>query len=238
MSARTSVTLTLTLGLALAGCKKHEGSSCKAGESTCIDKVQALSCKGAKMATVKCDGPLGCTTYEGRANCDDSVANAGDACMNDGEEQVACTPDKTRALVCKGGVFERSLECRGKGGCVVTGRSTVTCDTSVADKGAPCRTQGSLACTSDGKQMVVCRNGAFDLHRQCRGARGCQVTDAPSCDETLALEQDPCGMPGQIVCSVDGKSELICQSGMFTRSRACKKGCTVTGKPGRPIECN
>src|SRR5690606_9117407 len=150
---------------------------------------------------VRCQGPLGCAKLGEHANCDDSVAVEGDACISD--EEYACTPDKKRALVCSGGKFQRYLECRGKAGCSLLGR-TVSCDTSVAEKDDPCKTQGAVACTADQKHMVVCRDGKFVLHRYCRGQFGCQTKgDTPTCDETLSLEQDPCGLPGQVVCSVD-----------------------------------
>lgn len=227
------------VSLLLAACGKRAGGSCKPGESTCLDKGKALACQGGKFAEVACTGPLGCNKLQDHAICDDSVANEGDGCMADADDEYACTPDKKRALLCKGGRFALHLECRGKGGCSLLGRS-VSCDTSIAEQGDPCKVQGSQACTGDQKRMVICRDGKFALHRYCRGQHGCQARDdAPACDETLSLEQDPCGLPGQIVCSVDGKTELVCQGGMFVRSRACKKsGCTVTSRPGRPIECN
>jgi hypothetical protein len=223
--------------LLLAACGKRAGGSCKAGESMCIEKEKALTCQGGKLVEVQCAGPLACTKLGEHANCDDSVSTEGDHCM--AEEEYACMPDKKKALVCKGGVFQRYLECRGKAGCSLLGR-TVSCDTSVAEKDDPCKTQGAVACTSDQQHMVVCRDGKFILHRYCRGQFGCQTkSDAPTCDETLSLEQDPCGLPGQVVCSVDKTSELVCQGGIFVRSRSCKKtGCVVTSRPGRPIECN
>ena len=111
---------------------------------------------------------------------------------------------------------------------------------SVAEKDDPCKSQGAVACTPDGKEMVTCRDGKFARHRYCRGQYGCQTKgDAPTCDETLSLEQDPCGLPGQVVCSIDAQTELVCQGGVFVRSRSCRKsGCMVTSRPGRPIECN
>lgn len=234
-----ALALVLVAVALVAACGKRAGGSCKADESTCVDKGKALSCHGGKLVEVACAGPLGCTKLGDRANCDDSVAAAGDACMADAEEQFACTPDKKRALVCKGGTFQMHLECRGAAGCSLLGR-TVSCDTSVAEKGDPCKVQGAVACAVDQKHMLVCRDGAFALHRYCRGQYGCQTKgDAPTCDETLSLEQDPCGIPGQVVCAVDGKSELVCQGGVFVRSRSCKKtGCVVTSRPGRPIECS
>jgi hypothetical protein len=86
--------------------------------------------------------------------------------------------------------------------------------------------------------MLLCRDGKFDLYRYCRGQYGCFMKgETPSCDETISLAGDPCGLPGQVVCAVDGKTELVCQGGVFTKSLTCKTACTVTNRPGRPIDC-
>jgi hypothetical protein len=224
--------------LSIVACGKRPGASCKGTESLCLDKKTAISCQGGKFASVTCGGPLGCTKFQEHANCDTSVANEGDPCMGEGDDEYACSPNQKRAVVCKAGKFERYLECRGKGGCSVLGR-TVACDTSVAVKGDPCKSQGAVACSEDQKSMLTCRDGKFDIYRYCRGQYGCFMKgEAPSCDETLSMDGDPCGIPGQVVCNVDGTSELVCQNGIFSRSRSCKKSCTVTNRPGRPIDCN
>jgi len=231
------VVFTLATVAALsAGCKKKAGDACKGAESMCVDKKTALACRGGTFAEVACAGPTGCAKYQDHANCDTSIANAGDACMGE-EDEYACSPDKQHALVCKNGRFEPYLECRGKAGCTMLGRA-VSCDTSVAEKGDACKTQGAVACGTDQKHMLVCRDGTFVVYRYCRGQYGCfNKGETPSCDETLSLAGDPCGIPGQVVCSVDGKNELVCQGGVFTKSLTCKTGCVVTNRPGRPIDC-
>lgn len=221
-----------------AGCGKKVGGACKGTESVCTPgKQSALVCRNGAFAEIACGGPLACQKYQDHANCDTSQASLGDPCMGE-DDEYACSPDKKQALVCKGGKFDRYLECRGKGGCTMLGR-TVSCDTSIATQGDPCKTQGAVACGEDQKHMVICRDGKFDLYRHCRGQYGCFVKgDTPSCDETLSAINDPCGLPGQVVCSVDGKTELVCQGGAFMKSLTCKNGCVVTNRPGRPIECN
>jgi hypothetical protein len=219
-----------------AGCGKKAGGSCKGTEGTCIDKKTALTCRNGTFVEVACAGPLGCAKYQDHANCDTSVASLGDPCMGE-DDEYACSPDKKRAFVCKDGKFALHLECRGNGGCSILGHA-VSCDMSVAVKGDPCKTQGAVACGEDQKHMLVCRDGKFDLYRYCRGQYGCFMKgETPSCDETLSLAGDPCGIPGQVVCAVDGKNELVCQGGVFTKSLSCKNGCTVTNRPGRPIDC-
>ncbi|MBN9166571.1 MAG: hypothetical protein BGO98_15550 [Myxococcales bacterium 68-20] len=231
------VVLALSIASVLtAACGKKVGGSCKGTESTCLDKKTALACRGGTFAEVACAGPMGCSKYEDHANCDTSVASAGDPCLGE-DDEYACSPDGKRAVACKGGKFEPWLECRGKAGCTMLGH-TVSCDTSIAEVGDTCKTQGAVACGGDQKHMVVCRDGKFALYRQCRGQYGCyNKGETPSCDLTISLAGDPCGIPGQVVCSVDGKSELVCQGGVFTKSITCKTACTVTNRPGRPIDC-
>lgn len=230
--------LVVALVALASACKRGEGSACKGRESTCLDKTTALTCVSEKLVKAPCGGPLGCTKFEDHANCDSSEANEGDACLTEADEEYACTPDKKRALVCTHGIMTRYLECRGKGGCSVSGR-TVACDTSIANVGDPCKAAGATACTADAKQMVICQNSKFTLYRQCRGTSGCYMKDeTPTCDLTRSLEGDPCGVQGLVVCSMDGQSELVCQGSTFLRSRGCKKGCTVTGRVGRNIECD
>jgi hypothetical protein len=225
---------------AAPACSRTAGSKCKAGESLCADKKTALTCHDGTLHAVPCNGPLGCTKLKDRASCDTSLANEGDACMATGDEEYACSFDKKRALRCSADRrFARYLECRGRGGCSQLGRQ-VSCDTSVAARGDPCKSEGAVACTDDQKEMVICRDGKYAPYRFCRGQYGCARNgDTPQCDETLSLEGDPCGLPGYVVCSVDGQSELVCHGGSFMRSRSCRKsGCLVTNKPGRPTECD
>jgi len=115
----------------------------------------------------------------------------------------------------------------------------VSCDTTIAVQGDPCKTQGAVACSEDQKHMLVCQDGRFALYRYCRGQYGCFTKgETPSCDVTLSQPGDPCGLPGQVVCGMDGKSELVCQGGAFMKSITCKTACTVSNRPGRPIDCN
>lgn len=217
-------------------CGKKAGSSCTGTESTCLDKKTALACRGGKLAEVACAGPTGCSKYQDHANCDTSVAAAGQPCMGE-DDEYACSPDGKHSVVCKGGKFEPWLECRGKNGCSMLGRSP-SCDTTVAEKNDPCKEPGKTACTVDQKQMVICRDGKFTFYRYCRGQYGCSLKlDTVSCDESISKPGDPCGQPGMVVCSEDGKTELVCQGGMYTKSLTCKTACTVTNRPGRPIDC-
>lgn len=239
---RSLVGLVLAFWLVLVAalvpaCSRTAGGKCKPNEAICANKTTALTCQNATLTEVACRGPLACTTFQEHANCDDSVASEGDTCMGEGDEEYACSVDKKRALICKNGRFERYLECRGKSGCALLGHQ-VSCDTSVAVKNDPCKVQGASACNEDQKELLVCRDGRFAHYRYCRGQAGCYTKDdAPACDETLSLELDECGLPGFVVCAVDGQSELICQGGRFVKSRACRTKCTVIAGGRGGIDC-
>lgn len=238
-SPRGLVLVALLLAMiALPACAKKVGGSCKGTEATCTaDKKTALVCKGGSFVEVACAGPNGCAKYRDHAACDTSVASANDACMGE-DDEYACSPDKKQSLECKNGKFASTLACRGKAGCSMLGH-TVSCDQSVATKGDACKTQGAVACGEDQKHMVVCRDGRFVHYRYCRGQYGCaSKDDVPTCDESVSLAGDPCSAPGQVVCSLDGKTELVCQGGAYFKSLTCKHACTVTNRPGRPIDCN
>lgn len=238
---RFAIAVVLTASLAATGvaCKKKAGASCEGAASMCEDKASALVCRTDKLVSVPCKGPLGCTKFEDRANCDASIADVGDACMADSEEHQACAADGKRAVVCHAGRFERFLECRGEGGCRPAGNA-VACDTSLASPGDACKEPGQASCAADGKQMLVCQNGVFAVQRFCRGAGGCALkSGSPTCDASLSIPGDPCGTVGQVVCAIDGQSELICQGGSFQRGRSCRRTpCTVSNKPGRAVDCN
>lgn len=230
------VGLALAATLATAGCKKA-GGSCTGNAQVCADKSDALLCKGGSFVPVACKGPLACSKYQDHVNCDTTVGSAGDNCMGE-DDEYACSPDKKHAVVCKGGKFVPYLECRGGNGCTMDGR-IVNCDLTLSEPGDPCKKEDVLACSDDAKQMLVCRLGKFQSYRFCRGQFGCTAKpEGPACDESLSQIGDPCGVAGQIVCSTDGTTELICQGTTYAKSRTCKTDCKIVTTSGRHVECN
>lgn len=230
----------LGLALALVACGgKKAGAPCKGTAATCdASKQTALVCRDGTYVAVACAGPKACAPYKDRVSCDTTVAELGDPCMGD-EDEYACSADKKLGLVCnpKTSKFEKHRDCRGPAGCTMNGH-TLSCDQSIAEKGDACKVPDAIACSEDKKSLVICRDGHFAVHRFCRGRHGCfDRGDGPSCDLTLSQPGDPCGIQGQVVCSVDGKSELVCQGSTFLKSLSCKTACTVTDRPGRNIDC-
>jgi hypothetical protein len=247
------ITITLAVALLLvlvsASCKPKIGQKCQAGAVTCAsDGRNALAC-GADLTLqlVPCKGPQGCVRNQTTkiAQCDDETAEEGDNCLVSASENWACSLDHKTALICKDGKFKLKGNCRGPSACTVKRDwvkmvDTITCDTTLQQKGDPCGRPGSFACTPDFKQMLQCRDGVFDIYRYCRGQNGCTLKEKEDqffCDESISELNDPCGRPGSYACSVDGKMELICQGGKFVRSRDCKRmGCHLTST--NRVDCN
>ena len=204
-----------------ASCKPKEGGKCTPGKDVCVDPKSALHCGSANIyEKVACKGKMGCTKLGTRVTCDDTMAALGDSCFDEGED-YACTTDNKQALVCKKGKFELHQECRGSKGCVVQGGmfggpAKISCDTTLQAKGDPCTKPGVFSCSADYKNMLICKDGKMEIYRYCRGQNGCQLKGNDyDCDLSLSEVNDPCGIPGMIVCSSDGKNELVCRGGKF-----------------------
>jgi hypothetical protein len=93
------------------------------GDFACAtDKSFALKCIDHKMAKLNsCRGAKGCQVVELPAVkkieflCDDSLAQLGDECDEDGEH--ACAMDKKSIYVCKASKFTAFKPCEGPKGC-------------------------------------------------------------------------------------------------------------------------
>lgn len=150
-----------------------------AGDVVCTaDKKSMLECtKGHWTLAQSCLGERGCAMDQKKVTCDNSVANAGDACRD--EEDYACAPDKKSALVCRGGKFVSANPCKGPKGCKVTGDTAsgfkVECDDSVANVGDACEKEGHFACALDGKSIVKCVGKKFAQDDRCKAKETCQV---------------------------------------------------------------
>ncbi len=82
-----------------------------------VDGKQMLKCKSTKMATfLNCRGAHGCRKEGEKINCDDSLAQVGDACVDD--DDPACSMDKKALMKCKSHKMVESKKC--KGGCAIT----------------------------------------------------------------------------------------------------------------------
>lgn len=102
----------------LAGCSKKPGGKCSVeAEAECRGKSAALTCHAGAWMELSCRGPKGCVTNGSVVECDESLAEPGDAC--DHENNVACTVDKTSSAKCTGGKWVKDEKCPK--GCEVQG---------------------------------------------------------------------------------------------------------------------
>jgi len=152
------------------------GDPCSAddeGAATCGTKDSMLACHGGLYVRVPCRGPHGCVNAEGRALCDTSIAEPGDACSD--ENLKACSGDGSQVLICKQHTMQRFYLCRGANGCASSG-AKLSCDTSVAKLGDACDKKleaQAYSCTPDGSQILVCKGGAFVLDETCKPGQKC-----------------------------------------------------------------
>jgi hypothetical protein len=95
---------------------------------------------------------------------------------------------------------------------------------------AECAHGGAYACSADRASVLACNAGRWSIASTCRGEGGCSVDDGGkvACDDRVALVGDPCDTEGQLACSVDGKTELVCAANVFAKKRECRKSCAAT----------
>lgn len=122
-------TLILSLSCAVmvlvAGCSKKVGGNCsQEKEAECRGGSQALLCYKGKWMEVQCRGPKGCSEKGGVIECDESLAQVGDGCHDEGN--LACSSDKKAIVSCSQGKWTQKDACGSKN-CVVTG-NTVGCE--------------------------------------------------------------------------------------------------------------
>lgn len=98
---------------------------------TCTSATAGLWCSNGTVRGVFCNGPAGCTEEGDRIQCDQSVAQDGDLCV---EGRSSCDASGTQQLSCVRGEVSDSLHfrahayCRGPAGCVAEGGGRARCD--------------------------------------------------------------------------------------------------------------
>lgn len=158
----------------------EEGDNCAMTQSenyscTTDHKKELLCTEGKFVVRRTCKGQNACAIAANLIHCDDSVADVGDACVEEaGEANYACSVNKSLELVCKGKKFEESNSCRGPKGCWIQGESE-SCDYSFGREGETCRPVDSNACSDDAKSELVCTaQGKWAKKHECR-REGCKV---------------------------------------------------------------
>jgi hypothetical protein len=155
--------------------KNRPGDACSSddeGAALCAGPKQMIACRGGQYRLVSCHGPKGCTGESGYALCDQSVAELGDACKDDGKK--ACAADGKSVLVCRADKMERLFWCRGERGCSSAG-GKLDCDLSLAIVGDPCdpTMEGSVSCSEDGSSTLVCKARQFAHDQACAPKTRC-----------------------------------------------------------------
>lgn len=164
-----------TLAVSKDACNRPDERACA------TDARALLTCSdGAWVVAARCLGDRGCSETNGELACDSSVAEAGDACREEGAR--ACAAAGGAALACRGGVFAVERPCRGPDGCRVlpAERSDdetreLACDDSIASPGDACALDGRHACSVDGRAVLKCGSGAFALAERCHPNEVCET---------------------------------------------------------------
>lgn len=163
-------------GVACDISKNQPGDACSSyeqGVAVCLDPKKMLVCASGKYQHAECRGPAGCTTTEGRANCDQTIANAGDPCK---DVAKACSVDGKQVLICQAGKLALAFHCLGENGCKAQG-GKIDCDLTVARDEDPClqEMEGKVACNIDRRSIVVCKNKKFVIDEKCETGKTCST---------------------------------------------------------------
>ncbi|HXN33637.1 MAG TPA: hypothetical protein VN894_17330 [Polyangiaceae bacterium] len=199
----------------------------------CTGTDRAVICNSDTWVEVPCRGQRGCARRGDSDDCDDTIAADGDSCPRNPPLDYACTADRSEALICKEGRFALWRSCRGPDRCEMVDGRTLHCDTTLGAPGDPCAQRGTYSCSVDQKAMLVCDGSTLVPASSCRGSEGCHIQRGArkvDCDDSVALEGDPCDQSKRIACSIDRKSELVCSAGKYAKKRDCRRSdCKLDG---------
>jgi hypothetical protein len=220
------------VAFAFVACKADVGSRCDQGESRCLDATRALVCQNGRFIETPCRGKAGCRLEVDRTACDVHGDRPGDACSSDEEGAAVCIDPKSM-LACHQGKYV-TVACRGTRGCSEEG-GHADCDETIAESGEACAQEGKKACSADGKSVLACASGQTEARYQCRGARGCNVTQGKiDCDVSVARLGDACDtqFEGTYACVEDATAIVRCVNGRFEPDETCKHGLRCQAEPG------
>jgi hypothetical protein len=149
-----------------------KGDRCDEGTFSCsVDAKARLRCVNGRFEPESaCLGDDGCTVAGQVTNCDTSKAESGADCDKDGT--LACSIDGAKMLVCQGKTWVDGSGCRK--GCRRIGNAQtgmVECEEELGTLRGPCSPDGALACEKNGKALLSCEQGRYELKKQCEA--GC-----------------------------------------------------------------
>lgn len=184
---------------------------------------------------MKCGGPEGCTKVGDEDQCAQSSVQEKDVCNL--ASDFTCRADGAALMTCTNNRWAFAQGCAGDRKCSIEGKK-VTCDNSLAKLDDVCREENDYACAvPDLKSALVCRGGKFVLASHCKGPKACRITGEKAtgfkveCDDSIAVEGDPCDKEGHYACAADGKRILACKEKRYAGDDRCKakEKCMVKG---------
>jgi hypothetical protein len=237
--------------------KKYVIETCK-GKDGCNDDGKALVCDNTKADLADgCahEGARACSNdgrYELRCRTQKFAiewscrggctldANSNPKCTPTGEAGDVCRPDsivcdgaQKTELSCADGRLAASRTCHGALGCQTAPGGGVRCDRTIALEGETCQEEGTGACDTDRKHVLVCMTGRYRTQMECLGALGCELPGNYSvrCDKSIVKEGEACDEDLAVTCSTEGK-QVKCENGKFVVDKKWKpkKGETCSNR--------
>jgi hypothetical protein len=227
--------------------KKYVIATCK-GKDGCNDDGRSLVCDNTKADVGDGCWPEGARacSNDGKheARCRDSKfaiewscrggcaldADNNPKCKPMGEVGDVCRPDsivcdgaQKTELFCLDGKLAVHRVCHGERGCQTLPGGGVGCDKSIGLEGEECQEEGTGACDTTRKNVLVCVGGHFKTELHCMGPLGCELPGNYSarCDKSIVDENEPCDEELAPSCTPDGK-QVQCKDGKFTVDKKWK----------------
>jgi hypothetical protein len=237
--------------------KKYVIETCK-GKDGCNDDGKSLVCDNTKADVgdgCAHEGARACSNdgkYELRCrdtkfaiewSCRGSCAldaNSNPKCTPTGEVGDVCRPDsivcdgaQRTELSCVDGKLAVHRTCHGERACQTLSGGGVGCDRSIAFEGEECQEEGTGACDTTRKNVLVCIGGHLKTQLHCLGPLGCELPGNYSarCDKSIVREGEACDEEMAPSCSMEGK-QVLCKDGQFVVDKKWKpkKGETCSNR--------
>jgi len=195
------------------GCA-HEGA-----RACSNDGKYELRCRETKFAIEwSCRG--GCTLDANSNPKCTPTGEVGDTCRPD---SIVCDGAQKTELSCVGGKLAVHRTCHGERACQTLSGGGVGCDRSIAFEGEDCQEEGTGACDTTRKNVLVCTGGHFKTQLHCLGPLGCELPGNYStrCDKSIVKEGEACDEEMAPSCSTEGK-QVQCKDGQFVVDKKWK----------------
>jgi len=202
-----------TMGDVGDGCA-HEGARACSG-----DGKYEIRCRDSRFA-IEWSCRNGCKLDDNSNPKCSPMGEVGDVCRPD---SIVCDGAQKNELSCVDGKLAQHRTCNGPRGCQTLSGGGVGCDRSIALEGEACQEEGTGACDTTRKNVLVCSGGHFKTELHCLGPLGCELPGNYSarCDKSVVEEGEPCDEDMAASCSTQGK-QVKCTDGKFTVDKKWK----------------